>query len=285
MLEQSELTYCYDGSFEGFLCCVFESFANKEMPGSILDPSQQQLTLFQTRQIVTDLEKAQRVRKSIPLRMGREAYGFLRQAFLTCLPEKEVYMLRFMRLGYEQGPRVMRLLANEVVHVLFAAVRFLKHEASNYKGFLRFSAHDGLLLASIEPKNYVLPFLGAHFRDRFPEEKFLIYDKSHHMVCTYSEGKFWVSDAVDIQLPEADEEEIQYRQLWRLFYDTIAIKERENPRCRMGHMPKRYWHCMTEFQVDEKVNGGGKKAASNMHYLLAGQDEIKGWFFEGKTGR
>ena len=29
--------------------------------------------------------------------------------------------------------------------------------------------------------------------------------------------------------------------------DAIAIKERYNPRCRMGHMPKRYWANMTEF--------------------------------------
>ena len=34
----------------------------------------------------------------------------------------------------------------------------------------------------------------------------------------------------------------------RRFYDTIAIRERENPRCRMTNMPKRFWGTMTEFQ-------------------------------------
>ena len=42
-----------------------------------------------------------------------------------------------------------------------------------------------------------------------------------------------------------------YRRLWRRFYDTIAIRERENPRCRMTNMPKRFWGTMTEFQPDE----------------------------------
>ena len=37
----------------------------------------------------------------------------------------------------------------------------------------------------------------------------------------------------------------------RRFYDTIAIRERENPRCRMTNMPKRFWGTMTEFQPDE----------------------------------
>ena len=45
-----------------------------------------------------------------------------------------------------------------------------------------------------------------------------------------------------------DETEARYRLLWKRFYDTIAIKERENPRCRMTNMPKRYWNTMTEFQ-------------------------------------
>ena len=45
-----------------------------------------------------------------------------------------------------------------------------------------------------------------------------------------------------------DETEAKYRLLWKRFYDTIAIRERENPRCRMTHMPKRYWGTMTEFQ-------------------------------------
>ena len=45
-----------------------------------------------------------------------------------------------------------------------------------------------------------------------------------------------------------DETEAKYRLLWKRFYDTIAIRERENPRCRMTNMPKRYWGTMTEFQ-------------------------------------
>ena len=49
----------------------------------------------------------------------------------------------------------------------------------------------------------------------------------------------------------AGAEELQYRRMWQTFYDTIAIQGRENPRCRMTHMPKRYWDNMTEFQREE----------------------------------
>lgn len=58
-----------------------------------------------------------------------------------------------------------------------------------------------------------------------------------------------------------DEAEARYRLLWKRFYDTIAIRERENPRCRMTHMPKRYWGTMTEFQGEAHFRARGTPAA------------------------
>ena len=31
-LHDADVVYLYDGSFEGFLCCVYESFAQHELP-------------------------------------------------------------------------------------------------------------------------------------------------------------------------------------------------------------------------------------------------------------
>ena len=31
----NEMIYLYDGSFHGFLCCIFESYAKKESPTAI----------------------------------------------------------------------------------------------------------------------------------------------------------------------------------------------------------------------------------------------------------
>ena len=35
MPDRANVAYCYDGSFEGLLCCIFESFEKKERPVSI----------------------------------------------------------------------------------------------------------------------------------------------------------------------------------------------------------------------------------------------------------
>ncbi|MBD8952707.1 MAG: DNA metabolism protein, partial [Subdoligranulum sp.] len=42
----SDTAYCYDGSFTGFLCCVFESYTRREIPSAVLGPGEGQTTLF-----------------------------------------------------------------------------------------------------------------------------------------------------------------------------------------------------------------------------------------------
>ncbi|MPN37284.1 hypothetical protein SDC9_184800 [bioreactor metagenome] len=141
----------------------------------------------------------------------------------------------------------MQMLADETVNILFKAVRHLERESHLFKGFIRFSVTNQVLVAEIEPKNFVLPLLVQHFCERFPEEKFLIYDKKHGMALVYQPYKPLVIPVEELELPEPDQEEQAYRELWRVFYDTIAIPGRYNPQCRMNHMPKRYWKYLTEF--------------------------------------
>jgi len=252
MPDRQDLNYLYDGSFEGLLCCVFESYAEDEVPGDILSPDMPQSSLFPAKEIITDPGKAHRVLVSIPPKMGASALSFIRHGFLTCLPHKELFLLRFIRMGYTHGPSVMGMLTDEVVDTLFKAVKHLERESHLFKGFLRFSVYNNVLVGEIEPKNYVLPLLTRHFSRRYPEERFIIVDRTHDMALVYEPYKSAIVPVADFTAPEPDEEEQAFRELWRLFYDTIGVEGRHNPRCRMSHMPKRYWKFMTEFHRQEK---------------------------------
>ncbi len=246
MNTQADLNYYYDGSFDGLMCCVFESYEKREIPIDILvDSAAPQL--FSGRPVPTDQHKSGRVLASIPQKIGPAALDFVKHAFLTCLPRKELYILLFLRLGYRHGPQVMDMLTDEVVNTLFKAVNHLNRESHLLKGFLRFSVCNGALVGEIEPKNLVLPLLTRHFCERYPEERFLIVDKTHGMGLMYQPYQARVVPVADLKLPETSADEQTFRELWRMYYDTIAIKERYNPRCRMSHMPKRYWKYMTEF--------------------------------------
>ena len=78
------------------------------------------------------------------------------------------------------------------------------------------------------------------------QEAILIYDKTHQAALVYQNRQAKIVPLEGIAFPEADEMEEGYRALWKRFYKTISIEARENPRCRMTHMPKRYWENMTE---------------------------------------
>ena len=64
----------------------------------------------------------------------------------------------------------------------------------------------------------------------------------------FRSGKAVIAPLEHFEMAKPDHTEAAYRLLWKRFYDTVAIKERENPRCRMTNMPKRFWNTMTEFQ-------------------------------------
>lgn len=243
------VSYTYDGTYAGFLSCVFDSYVYREEPAAFLGPEDAQSLLFPERVVETDEAHARRVYRSFP-KLGAEGRRLAVRGFLSCLPEKELHLWRFLRLGYEIGPKVGQHLTDSRVDVLRKAVRHLEHEAHMYKGFVRFSEQDGTLVAQLEPKNRVLPLMAPHFCGRFSGERFLIYDRTHGEALLHRPGKWAILAMDELNLAPAGEEELRFRRLWRRFYDSIAIQERYNPKCRMTQMPKRYWRMMTEFQED-----------------------------------
>lgn len=250
MPDRSNIVYVYDGSFEGMLCCVFECFERKELPAGIFTQSELPPTLYPQRNIETEMSKFERVKKGIITKISIEAYELIVDVYFSCHPEKEWLICDFARLGFQAGRKITNCLTLDTVDAMLDAAKHLHNESHLLKGFVRFSVYDGVMVAVIEPKNFVLPTLSPHFCDRYAGETFMIYDKTHSAALVHRPREWKIIPITEFAEPEAGEDERQIRGLWKLFYDTIAIKERDNPRCRMGHMPKRYWSHLTEMQED-----------------------------------
>lgn len=261
-----EIIYRYDGTFEGFLCCVFDSYVNKEYPAQFQDEAHIENSFFPARWVGTDLRHAQRVLVSLE-KIDPYARELVVKGFLTCAPEREKIIYRFIRTLYKVGKPLLRQLSDEAVWPLLKAVRHLDGEVHLLKGFVRFSEFEGTLAGEIRPKNRVLPLLRPHFCDRMYNETFLLYDRTNREALVHQPGKWAILPLEEFRMAAPSAEEAQYRRLWKRFYDTIEIKERHNPRKQMSSMPKRYWETMTEFQ-DES-------------WFLAGTDVLP----EGKEGK
>ena len=245
-----EIVYQYDGSFDGLLCCIFESYVQKERPTAILCDGDDEPSLYEMRAVVTDRAHAQRVYRSLHA-ISPEVCSFLRRAYLTCLPDREIAIYRFVVRLYREGRPYLRCLSDRDYVPLLQAVRHLNREVEHLRGFVRFSDFEGVLGGEIEPKNRVLPLLRSHFCDRYHNESFFLYDRTHREALLYAHGVSRIVPIERFEMAAPTGEEIDYRRLWRRFYDTIAIRERENPRLRMTHMPKRFWGTMTEFQRED----------------------------------
>lgn len=245
----TECIYEYDGSYHGLLCCVFDSYTKKEMPVSINPVGKEQLSLYPVYIVETDENHARRVLKSIYAKSAKAA-ELVKRAFLTCLPEKELLLYRFISKLYDDGPAFVSNPTAPAVYPLQSAIRHMYGELEKLRGFIRFSEFDGIYAAEIEPKNRVLPALRSHFCSRFADQSFMIYDRTHKEALFYTNGHWEILPLDTFEMALPDEKEANYRLLWKTFFDTISIKERTNPRCQRTHMPLRYRKTMTEFQEE-----------------------------------
>ena len=104
-------------------------------------------------------------------------------------------------------------------------------------------------------KTEVLPMTLYHFRNRFADQHWLVYDMKRDYgfyydlknieEVTLDEKTFNVRDG-SLSPNVLMEGETAYQSLWNQYYQNITIRERMNLKCHKNHMPKRYWIYLTE---------------------------------------
>ena len=240
---------------------MFDSYVNKELPAEFQDEAHLAQSLFPARWVGTDRRHAKRILDSL-WKIDPWAKELVVKGFLTCAPDREMILYRFIRALYDVGKPLLRQLSDEAVFPLLKITRHLDGEVHLLRGFVRFSDFDGMLASEIRPKNRVLPLLRRHFCDRFYNEVFLIYDRTHKEALIHRPGQWAIIPLEDFKMARPSAAEAQYRKLWKRFYDTIEIKERHNPDLRRTHMPKRYWDTMTEFQDEDYFTSGTHSLSS-----------------------
>ena len=75
---------------------------------------------------------------------------------------------------------------------------------------------------------------------------FIIHDKNRNLCFLYNQKEYKIISGEGLSIPSVSENEKMYQDLWKMFFKTIAIKERTNPRCQMQYMPKKYWKDLIE---------------------------------------
>ncbi|HKK80978.1 MAG TPA: TIGR03915 family putative DNA repair protein [Prolixibacteraceae bacterium] len=250
----------YDGSFEGFLSVIFECYAHKIEPEDICTEEMFQGTMFSEKITVpTHKQHAHRVWKGWQHKLSRELNQLPFLAFLSGEKGIEMRLLHFARLSFASPITVEGNYGDEQVLAIRKASRRVTQEAMRMIEFVRFQlTRDGIYFSGIRPRYDVLPMTLKHFKDRFADQRWLLYDMKRDYgfyynlegveEVTLNDKAFNVTDS-KVQPDMLEEGEEAYQRLWANYCENITIKERLNLKCQKNHMPRRYWKFLPEKKV------------------------------------
>ncbi|WP_039912434.1 TIGR03915 family putative DNA repair protein [Cellvibrio mixtus] len=255
------MVFVYDGSYEGLLSCIFTIFKDRITPIAINAEANHQFTLLDVAtRITTNDEWAVRVLKGVDERTHSCASGLMYKIFLSELPLCEMLVYQLVLAIIQKGDgTVLENFANP--HILKAAQieKMIHREVHRMHAFVRFQkSRNGFFYAAIDPDFNVLPLIGEHFEKRYADQSWLIFDTRRHYGLYYDQDvmKFACADdpvfSINLLLLQdesfQDEKEKQYQALWENYFHAVNIRERNNTKLHLRHMPRRYWKYLTEKQ-------------------------------------
>lgn len=246
----------YDGSFEGLLTAIFEIYEYKWSNTRIRKEGSQIPQLFEEiRTVVTDEAKATRVWKKLLRLFGSTGVRTLWKAWLSELETIEETILEVVQYAIKLQQNVLSDFGNLHVLQLQQAVKSVGREKHRMEAFVRFQlTKDDIYFSIIEPDFNVLPLILSHFRDRYADQRWFIFDsrRSYGIYYDLQTAEFvdFIPNSLLSQNRISDEafsdDEALFQQLWNNYFKSTNIAGRKNTKLHVQHVPKRYWKYLVE---------------------------------------
>lgn len=249
----------YDGSFEGLLTAIFEIYEYKLSETIIIQNTVVNNNLFgNTHMVHTSSGKSERVWKKMQEKLSRNALGKIYRSYLSEMKGIEDFIFRYVQYVLKNKNAVENDYSNADVLMLQQTSKKVNREKHRMEAFVRFQlTKDGLYYATVQPDYNVLPLIIKHFKDRYADQRWLIYDSRRKYGIFYD-----LKEVTEIQINFSeeirehqdlltiyDEKEILYQTLWQQYFTSVNIKARKNMKLHIRHMPRRYWKNLIEKKI------------------------------------
>ena len=238
----------YDSSFEGFLTAVFITFERRYSQVIITPECRHTPTLWdEEERVYTDPTKAQRVLKKIITIWGTEGVTIVLHAFLSEETRIENHLLEAIRLmiHYPEA-NILENYGHEAIAHIRKAAKSVGREVHRVKEFVRFEQVGMLYFAKIVPQYDVLPLVILHFKARFSDQEWVLFDPERAYGFYYDLKEVISFTPTDKNFGKTNQPSDDYEQLWKTYFQHINITERKNTRYQLRSMPKRYWQYLPE---------------------------------------
>lgn len=251
--------YIFDGSYTGYLCCVFEAFERKEFHAVPITESLMESTLFpEYRTIDTDPLKYNRVLSAMEKVVERKNLNLFYHNFLSDSPVEWLNAFQLIIELFKKKKLDLRNFGDPSILRLHQTLKKVSRERHRMKAFIRFvKSADGLYTAVVEPDFNVLPLIVEFFKNRYADQDWLIYDLRRNYGFHYSANEITeVSGNINDTIPNPyelelniDPKELEYQHLWSTYFKSTNIEARKNLKLHLRHVPKRYWKYLVEKKV------------------------------------
>lgn len=250
IIDQPQLI-TYDGSLEGFFTVIFEIYLHEYPVEKIVKVNQYKPDLFSEPIFIeTDLPKAERVLRKVAEKVGKPTMKSILATFLAEKEAPEMQLFEFVKkvLSNQLADKDYRDDHMLAVHQIAQKV---KMEAHRFKGFIRFKLSlDGVYTATIEPDHDILPLLSRHFKNRYADQQWIIFDLKRQKGLFYLNGQVELltseNHVAGLAREDLHEDEIIFQDMWKEYFKHVNITERKNLRLQRQHMPSRYWKYLLE---------------------------------------
>lgn len=228
------IIFQYDKTFEGLLTAVFEAYRLKKFPDSIIKEGDT-LPLFydETYTVITDDEKAERVWKSLGKKLSKGALSMLTYSWLSEASDIAIVLFRYIRKITDASRSIETNFADSDILTVSKLGKKVADERYRILQFMRFQkTTEGIYYGAMEPLYDVFPLTIRLFRDRFADQKWLIYDVKRHYGYYY-DGKevneITFADPKQTHLLTGkldesllDKNEKLFQTLWKSYFKSIC---------------------------------------------------------------
>ncbi len=273
--------YLCEDSMEGIFTGVYDAWASRVGHENVELRTRDviDLELFcEYKKIYPNREKAEKVRRSIYRKLGSGVYSDITvcvygsysdkanaiyHTLVDCLAPGGSLYGKKLPSGFHPdgtGSNYLENLCNPYVRSVAKMKKNIWMEEERMRQFVRFrELKNGILFAKVDPWHNVLPLIADHFANRFPLERWMIYDSGRRNALVHEpkKGCFFM-EQVQIKDEYLDcyaDVNGDYEELWRNFCQNIAIKDRKNTMLQQHWVPLKLRKNMVEFYDAERHSG------------------------------
>lgn len=248
--------YVFDGSFDGLLTLIFDWYVRKPTQIKVWREQDYMPSIFEEKyEVITDEVKANRVRKKLKEKLSKTGWRQFYCTFLSEQVEAFQHLFAFAKYVIDSPFEVETDYGNADVLFIAQMHRKVNREKHHFEAFIRFEKlPDGTFYSTIEPKYHVLPLLLHHFKNRYADQNWIIYDLIRKTGLYYNKTE---EKVIPIHLEFAPKQnhsivktfeptEEQYQNLWKGYFKSANIPARKNSKLHVQMLPKRFWKYLTE---------------------------------------